>query len=408
MNSENRSNSSMHIALFMRSLQGSGGAERVMVHLARGLSEQGHRVDLVLARQKGHFLDQIPGAVRVIDLNVRSPFVSLLSFFKLGRDTRFWARMLFARKPHFVLGALPGLTRYLRQTRPDAVISAMDYPNAVAIVARRLAGVKAPVIATVHSTLSVEVAHSQRRRIKEQPRVNRRFYPQADALVAVSQGVADDLQRILSLPAEKVHTIYNPVVAPELEIQAAQPLSHPWFADGEPPVVLAVGGLKPAKDFPTLFRAFARARKDRPLRLLVLGEGKLRPSLMRLAAELDILDDLAMPGFVENPFQYLSRAAVFVLSSKWEGLPTVVIEALACGCPVVCTDCPSGPAEILENGRYGPLVPVGDAQALADAILETLDTPADRQRLQNRGADFSLEAASQKYVKLINRTRHEG
>jgi glycosyltransferase involved in cell wall biosynthesis len=385
----------------MRSLQGSGGAERVMVQLARGLVEQGHRVDLVMARQKGHFFDLIPEAVKIVDLKVRTPWESLHSLFALGKDAWFWLRMLLCRKPHFVLGALPGLTRYLRENRPDAVIAAMDYPNVVAIAAKKLAGLDSPVIATIHNTLSVEVAHSQRQRIKDQPWVNRRFYPRADALVAVSRGVAEDLQRTLALPDGKVTTIYNPVVAPELGKRAKQPLDHPWFADGEPPIILAVGGFKPQKDFATLLRAFARARSHRPMRLLILGEGKLRPSITSLAEELDIVEDLAMPGFVDNPFQYLARANVFALSSRWEGLPTVVIEALACGCPVVSTDCPSGPAEILENGKYGTLVPVGDHEALATAILETLNTQTDRQRLRDRGAMFSVESASRQYLDLI-------
>jgi glycosyltransferase involved in cell wall biosynthesis len=139
----------------------------------------------------------------------------------------------------------------------------------------------------------------------------------------------------------------------------------------------------------------------RPMRLLILGEGKLRPSLTSLAEELDIVEDLAMPGFVDNPFQYFARADLFVLSSRWEGLGNVVIEALACGCPVVSTDCPSGPAEILENGKYGTLVPVGDPEALAAAILKSLDTPMDRQRLRDRGAKFSVENATRQYLDLI-------
>jgi glycosyltransferase involved in cell wall biosynthesis len=278
----------------------------------------------------------------------------------------------------------------------------MDYPNVVAIRAGELAGRPVPVIATVRNTLSVEVTHSGRRRIKAQTDVDRRFYPRADALVAVSRGVADDLARTLgNIPREKIRTIYNPVISPDHESRTAQPLSHPWFNGDGPPVVLAVGGLKPQKDFGTLFRAFARARKDRPLRLLVLGEGKLRGELTALAEDLGITADLQMPGFVENPFPYMARAAVFVLSSQWEGLPGVVIQALACGCPVVSTDCPSGPAEILENGRYGILVPVKNEQALAAAMLQTLKNPPAESRLTARGREFSVERATQQYLDLI-------
>jgi glycosyltransferase involved in cell wall biosynthesis len=169
--------------------------------------------------------------------------------------------------------------------------------------------------------------------------------------VAVSSGVADNLAQILGVCGERMGTIYNPVVSPDLAMKAAQPISHPWFSGGGPPVILAVGGLKPAKDFATLFRAFAIARRERPLRLMVLGEGKLRRNLADLAGELGIAGDLEMPGFVDNPYQYMARASLMAVSSIYEGLSMVLIEPLACGCPVVSTDCPSGPAEILDNCR---------------------------------------------------------
>jgi glycosyltransferase involved in cell wall biosynthesis len=391
------------IAIFMRSMGGSGGAERAMLNLAHGFVDQGARVDMVMARKTGHFLNEISSAIRVVDLKVRSARQSLISLPRLGRDAWFWARMVLASKPHFVLGALPGLASYLQEEKPDVLISALDYPNAVAIAAAALAGNRVPVIATVRSTLSAEVANASQRRIKAQPEVARRFYPRADALVAVSHGVADDLAQVLGVSREKIGTIYNPVVSPALKTQAGQPMSHPWFATGEPPVILAVGGLKPAKDFATLFKAFAIARRARPLRLLVLGEGKLRPELTGLARDLGIDGDLQMPGFVDNPFPYMARAPLLVLSSIYEGLPNVLIQALACGCPVVSTDCPSGPAEILDNGRYGTLVPVKDEKGLAAAILRSLESGCDRNMLIGRAHEFSVERAARQYLELIER-----
>jgi glycosyltransferase involved in cell wall biosynthesis len=395
------------VAIFMRSMQGSGGAERVMLALAHGLSAQGHRIDMVMARRTGHFLDEIRPAIRVLDLKVRSPWESLQSLPALGQDAWFWARMLLASKPHFVLGALPGLTSYLRQEKPDVLIAAMDYPNVVAIAAGALSGNRIPVIATVHNTLSAEVANTSRKRIKAQLAVARRFYPRAKALVAVSRGVADDLAHILGVAGERIATIYNPVVSPDLAMQAAQPLPHPWFTGGGPPVILAVGGFKPQKDFTTLFKAFAIARRERPLRLMVLGEGKLRRELTDLAGELDISGDLEMPGFVDNPFQYMARASLLALSSIYEGLPTVLIEALACGCPVVSTDCPSGPAEILDHGRYGTLVPMKDEKALAAAMLRNLEAGCDKGVLINRAREFSVDQACRQYQELIERVCRE-
>lgn len=211
------------------------------------------------------------------------------------------------------------------------------------------------------------------------------FYPWADGFVAVSQGVADDLRRFAQLPEVKVHTIYNPVVTDELLASAARTPEHPWLAPGEPPVILGVGRLVGQKDFATLVRAFALVRRTRSAKLIILGEGDKRPELEALVTELGLSDEVSLPGFVDNPFAYMARADTFVLSSRHEGLPGVLIQAMACGCKVVSTDCPSGPREILNNGSLGALVPVGDAGALAEAIVATLDKKGDEGLKATRG-----------------------
>ncbi len=223
--------------------------------------------------------------------------------------------------------------------------------------------------------------------------------------MAVSEGVAEDLALTASLPRERITTIYNPVVTPALAGQAQAPLTHPWFAPGSPPVLLAVGRLHYQKDFPTLLRAFARVRAVRAVRLLILGEGDQGVALQASAQELGITTDVELPGFVLNPFAYMARAAVFVLSSAYEGLPGVLIQALACGCPVVSTDCPSGPAEILEGGVYGPLVPVGDDAALAKAILSTLNARPNPDWLRTRAAEFSVDRAVDRYLEVLLRSQ---
>ncbi|MBW2519134.1 MAG: glycosyltransferase [Deltaproteobacteria bacterium] len=390
-----------HIALFVKSFEGSGGAERVLLNLGCGLAAQGHRVDLVMARYKGHFLDQIPSEINVVDLKVKSARQSLLSIAKLGHDALFWIQMVIAKNPHYVLGALQGLADYLKELQPEVVIASMDYPNIVAVKARELANVKSRIVLTVHSTLSEEIARSKKRRVIAQTVVDKRFYPRADAVVAVSRGVEEDLIRTLQVPLRNLTTIYSPVVTDNLFRQAAEPLSHPWFTKGSPPVVLAVGGLKPAKDFATLLNAMAIVCEQQPVRLLILGEGRLRDSLTRQAEELNIANNVEMPGFVDNPFQYMANASLFVLSSVFEGLPTVLIEALACGCPVVSTDCPSGPREILDHGRYGQLVPMEDPEVLARAIMQSLNAPSEKEKLINRGMDFTLQKSTEKYLHLI-------
>jgi glycosyltransferase involved in cell wall biosynthesis len=232
-----------------------------------------------------------------------------------------------------------------------------------------------------------------------------RTYPFADAVVAVSSELADDLSAVAGLPRGLIRTVYNPVVGPELPALAAEPAGHPWLRPGGPPVVLGAGRLVEQKDFPTLLRAFALVRRERPARLVILGEGPAgaREGLAALAAGLGVAADLDLPGFVANPYAYMARAAAFALSSLHEGLPGVLIQALACGCPVVSTDCPSGPREILDGGRYGRLVPVGDHEALARAILACLDDPSGREERVARAAAFGLERAVDRYLELIGR-----
>jgi glycosyltransferase involved in cell wall biosynthesis len=331
------------VAIFTADM-GGGGAERAMLKLAGGVAGRGYPVDLVLSRAGGDYLPEVPETVRVVDLDA-------------GR----------------VLTSLPGLVRYLRRERPSVMLTSLNHVNIVGLWARRLSGVRTRLVVNEQNTLSQDAPNSARRRHRLLPRFVRRFYPWADGIVAVSKGAADDLARTARLPAGSVRVVHNPIVTPELREMAAAPLDHPWFEPGEPPVALAVGRLAPQKDFGTLLRAFARVLERRPARLLILGEGPERQGLEALVAELGLEGSVDLAGRVLNPYPYMRRAGVFVLSSRWEGLPSVLIEALYCGVPIVATDCPSGPVEILEGGEHGRLVPVGDPEALAEGIAAALD-----------------------------------
>jgi glycosyltransferase involved in cell wall biosynthesis len=312
--------------------------------------------------------------------------------------------ILLPFKPHGTLRCLPALVRYLREERPAVLFSADTYLNLVALWARRLAGVSVRTVISERIHLSSHLRDGAKRR-KWRWRfivpLIRRMYPEADRIIAVSRGVADDLRTLVGLPPELVTTVYNPVVDSELAKKAEAPIDHAWFKPGAPPVIIAVGRLTEQKDFPTLLQAFAQVRTQRQARLLLLGEGRMRRELEALARELRVDQDVSLPGFTSNPFAYMARAAVFVLSSTYEGLGNVLIEALACGCPVVSTDCPSGPAEILENGQYGRLVPVGDPVAMAQAITSTLDAPPDRGLLQKRASLFSVDRAVEQYLEML-------
>lgn len=338
------------VAFFVSSLSG-GGAERITLNLAQSMAEIGYPVDLVLAKAEGPYLSQVPDSVRLVDLGVSRSLIGIPS-----------------------LTSLPALVRYLHQEQPQALIAAMLQSNIVALWARCLTRVSTRIVVCEHNTLSKNVQVKQYWKRPVMPLAIRSFYPWADGIVAVSKGVADDLARTTGLERDRIQVIYNPVVTPEMRAKAQATPQHPWFEPGQPPVILAVGRFVQQKDFPSLIRAFAQVRKTHSARLMILGEGEERPALEALIAQLDLSDDVALPGFVDNPYAYMARAAVFALSSRWEGLPTVLIEALYCGAAVVSTDCPSGPEEILKNGQYGRLVPVGDITALASALESLIAT----------------------------------
>lgn len=391
-----------HLALFVRSLGAAGGgAERSLLNLAGELVRRGHRVDLVLGRAEGHFADAVPEGVRTIAFGVRTPIPVWRAALRDPRTAAALAPALANAHPPWVLGCVPALARYLARERPRALLSVLNYSNLAAIWARDLARVPTRLAISERNTLSVRAAHERRRRLRVLPRLVRRLYPRADAILAVSDGVADDLARVTGLPRERIVATGNPVVTDDLARRAAAPLDHPWLRPGAPPVVLGAGKLKRQKDFATLLRAFATLRRARPARLVVLGEGPERARLEALARELGIAEDVALPGFVAEPFPWMARAAVFALSSAWEGLPGVLIQALACGTPVVSTDCPSGPREILEGGRLGPLVPVGDAEAFAAALGRVLEAPPAPEPLRARAAAFAVGPVTDRYLAAL-------
>jgi glycosyltransferase involved in cell wall biosynthesis len=358
------------IAFYLPSLRG-GGAERVMLNLVEGITARGLPVDIVLAAAEGAFLDHLPPSVRVVDL-------------RAGRVVRSF-------------GPLVG---YLRRERPRALVSSLTHANVIALLAAKLARRATPVIATVHNTMS-ESSPQQGSLLRGLwPFLVRTFYPWASRVVAVSRGAADDLARTTGLARDRIEVVYNPVITASLLSLAQRRPAHPWMAAGQPPVILGVGRLTRQKDFPTLVHAFAEVRRRRPARLIILGEGEDRPLLEALAAELGVADDVALPGFRDDAATYMAGSAVFVLSSAWEGLPTVLIEALAAGAQVVSTDCPSGPREILQDGRLGALVPVGDRAALAEAMVAALDRPAGPVAAAAL-IPFTRDAAVDHYLRLI-------
>jgi glycosyltransferase involved in cell wall biosynthesis len=390
----------LRLAIFIRSLAG-GGAERNMLALAGGLAARGHSVDLVLGRRAGPFAQMIPAGVKAVDLGGPRPLRALWAGLRDPWVRQGLGRVVASSRPPGVLGCAPALAAYLQREHPPVLLSALAYSNVTALWARRMAGVATRVVVSERNIVSVRAAASRQPRMRELPRVLAHFYPAADVVSAVSDGVGDDLAAVTGLPRAKIHTTYSPIVTPELRAQAQQAPTHPWLAQPGPPVVLGVGKLKPQKDFETLLEAFSQVRKQRPCRLLLLGQGPLEAPLRARAEALGIAADVELGGFVANPFPLMAHAAVFVLSSAWEGLPSVLVQAMACGCPVVSTDCPAGPAEILEGGRLAPLVPVGDVAALAHAIEGVLAQPPSTDALRARAEDFALEPVLERMLPLL-------
>lgn len=358
------------IAVFLPNLAG-GGAEKVALNLLAGMLERDLPLDLVVADTTGPYFERIPDRVRLIDLGA-------------GR----------------VIKAIPALAKYLQQSQPVALLSHMKHANLAAILARDLAKSKTKLVIVEHETLSA--SQSQLLRSKFLPTMMKWLYPRADAIVGVSQGVSMDLDFQLGFQQGTVKTVYNPVIDRALIAKAQEKLVHPWFQPASPPVFLAVGRLSQQKDFANLIQAFALVRRQQVARLIVLGEGETRSALEAQIAALGIEAEVDLPGFVQNPYAYMANATAFVLSSRWEGLPTVLIEAMACGCAVVATDCPSGPQEILAAGKYGLLVPIEDADSLAAAMLQTLEIPVSRASIE-RGMYFSNERAVSEYLQLFDR-----
>ncbi|MDJ0851588.1 MAG: glycosyltransferase [Myxococcota bacterium] len=391
------------VAFFLSSLAG-GGVERNTLTLAGALAERGHAVELVVCKAEGPLRSEVPDSVR---LHALGPVPEGLGRLRVlaadpGGAVALARPVLLPLKASSKVRYLPALADHLRREPPDVLVSAMTNPNLVALWARRLAGVPTRVVVSERNAFSSYVEHFRGRwRWRHLPALVARSYPRADAIVAVADAVADDLAETAALDRERIRTIHNPVVTPELEHLARVPADHPWLAGDGPPVVLGVGSLSPRKGFATLLRAFARVRASRELRLVVLGEGQERGALEHLARELGIADSVSLPGWVPNPFAAMSCAAAFVLSSAWEGLPAVLIQAMACGCPVVSTDGAGGASEILRGGVHGALVPVGDAEALATAMASTLDTPRDLEKARQRARDYSLESSVRHWAGLV-------
>lgn len=418
-----------HIGWVVRDLRG-GGAERTILRIADGLCERGHRVDLVLFFPTSDYPNEMPDRASVFVLDRpprrssrmrrkaanflrehkkryrnfgipdrtvwtsrRLPFSRLPGLlFRLVRGTRWPIRDLKRRVRRADIARALRLGRYLEEQRPDVVFTNLWQADIAGYFASFMTRDCPTIVPVARDTV-------ERGRTGHIDQI-RHVFPAAAHVVAVSRGVAENVSAVAGVPESKITVIYNPAIAPEIVRQraAAEP-NHLWFRDVGPPVVLGVGRLAPQKDFLTLIEAFARVLAERPCRLLILGEGPLRQELESRVSALGLEDSVSLPGWAQNPYAFMARAGLFVLSSRHEGFPGALIEALACGCPAVATDCPAGPSEILEDRDL--LAPVGDPEALAKVMLQALARPAEKTALRAIAARFSLQRAVDEYGKFV-------
>lgn len=388
------------LALLIRALEG-GGMQRSLLHLAGSFAAEGTRVDVLCTDASGEMGRSLPPGVKVRVVPRASAIASRLALLRAPSVGFTTLLPLLAPGMPRMIRRLPGLVRYLRERRPDTLLAFGTQSNLAAILAQTIADVPVRVVVSERNTLSVVVRNAHAPVRLAYPRLIHALYPRAHGIVAVSRGVARDLVARAGLPEERVITVCNGLEAARVEQSSLAPLADPWLAQNKKPLVLGVGRLHRQKDFATFLRAFATVRQSRGARVAILGEGPERRRLEALAGKLAIDADVYLPGFVANPAAWMRRAAVLVVSSGWEGFPNVLLEALAVGCPVVSTDCPSGPREILADGEYGRLVPVGDHAAMAAAILSTLAAPPPASQLRARAAEFSLAVTVAGYRRVL-------
>jgi glycosyltransferase involved in cell wall biosynthesis len=357
------------LAIFIPSFRG-GGAEKIAVLLANEVSSLGYAVDLVVAKNEGPYRDLVSSEVRILDLESER-----------------------------VIASLAPLIRYLRCSPPRTLLSLLNYANLVAIMAHKLSATTCRLVVSernspLHATQWLD-------RYILLPILTPLLYPFADTLICISEGIRDVLLRKLKIPPHRLVTIYNPIDLRTVRDQAESELSDPWLDDPSENILVTVGRLVPQKDHKTLLRAMAKIPNHISWKLIILGKGTLEEELRDLASKLKIEGNIKWLGFVDNPYRWVARSDLFVLSSAWEGFGNVLVEAMACGTQVISTNCPSGPSEILEDGKWGTLVEVGDHNALAEAITHQLTMPAFKD-VRARSSHFNSAIVLKNYLEVLS------
>lgn len=361
-----------HVCLYFPSF-GDGGMERMTANLALGLAEAGVKIDFIVNHPDAPYLSGLQDSVH------------------------------FITPPENKSRQLRWLTRYLNSSHPDLLMTFKEPAAIMAIRAKKRSHAATRIVVRTGTAMLSRFAHRGTSFLKQwaKSRKLKHYYQQADGHIAVALGTRKELHELIQIPEEAIIAIKNPVITPRLLKLQHETIDHPWFAPSREPLIMGMGGFRRQKDFTTLIDAFARLRGSRPCRLLLPGKGRQKKRLLKLCHELGIEDDVLFPGFTDNPYPWLKRADLFVLSSLWEGSPNALAEALALGTPVVATDCQSGPREILQDGKYGELIPLRDPQAMCEAMARTLDNPLDSEQLAEAASNYTLEASTRSYLQAF-------
>ena len=367
--------SGQRIGIFVEHL-GSGGAEKIAVVLANGLADKGFAVDMLMWHGRG-----------IINLRDVSPQIARINF--------------SAEHPAGILRVIRLLMQYLRQKKPVVVFTHLEKPSLLAIVGGLLVGYRR-IVPCIHIDLDTYASINNRLRRRLLNCLVAMFYHLAPQVIAVSEGAGRAARRLLSPFGPPVRVVYNGFDLAALTSKSQQPVEEVWLRNKTVPIVVSCGRLQQQKAFEVLLRAFTDLHRTMPARLVILGEGPEHEALLSLARTLGVAEDVSLPGFVDNPIAWFAKSDLFVMSSRCEGHPLVLIEALAAGIPVISTDCPSGPREILENGRFGVLVPVDDVAALAEAMLRALKNRPEinKAELAKHLQEYSVENMIAGYLRV--------
>lgn len=365
---------SKKIAVFTQDFMG-GGAERMMINLANGMADKGHTVDLIVVRNHGPYKNLIDSNINIVTLGGKK-----------------------------VLFSIWGLTRYLKKEKPEILYSTLKHVNIAAILANKLSGNKTKTV--IREACHLLTTGNKQILQKIAYCLVPIFYKKADAIVAVSEGVAESIVEYCNIPFDRIHILPNPSVTNELIEKSKKLPKHPFFNNKNTKVILGVGRLTYQKNFDHLIKAFSLLQKEseQNIKLIILGDGEDRSMLEKLVRDLNLHESVSLPGFVDNPYSYMKKASLFVLSSRFEGSPNVLVEAMACGTPVISTDCPSGPKQILDDGKFGLLIPINDKKKLSDAMNHSIQLENNQEhmkKLQERAMDYHVDRSVEEYLSVL-------